>query len=562
MFNLSQKPWFRKFLVSLVGKPLLKDFNKKSMHIRETQEELFKKFLEDSKDTVFGKKMNFKNIKTYQDYIKAVPVMDYEAHRPYINRMMKGETDILFPGKPIIYNTTSGTTSKPKMIPISPEYFTRGTQNINKLWLYSAMKDNPNIYNGKSLSYVAPAVEGEVEDGTPYGSVSGLGFSNIPKILKSTYSAPYPVVCIKNYDLKFYAIMRYALACNITIMIVLNPATYLRMQKCVMDEIEDMIRDIHDGTLRKDASLALPPEHKEECLALLKPQPDRAKELERLYKSHGEELRFKHYWPDIWLINIWKQGNFKLMLPKLDGFFPEKTVYRAFGYQASEGRTGITLGNDWDYSALGTHAFFFEFIEESKRNEENPLTLMAHQLEKGKKYYLLLNNGSGLYRYDMNDIVEVSGFYNEVPCIKFIQKGEGITSLTGEKLSEIQVIDAVKAVTDDLDFKIEFYLMYCDFKEHKYKFFIEYGEKIPESKKEKFIIALDNKLKEFNEEWETKRGTGRLDIPGLYELQTSSQSRMKENLVQQGLARAAQFKDLYLTKKENIYKELLKLKKQ
>jgi hypothetical protein len=562
MGKLSDKPWFRKFLVSLVGKPLLKQFNKKSKCVQKTQEKLLKKFIDTSRDTVIGKEMGFGSIKSFEDYKKAVPIMNYEDHRPYIDRMMKGETDVLFPGKPIIYNTTSGTTSKPKMIPISEEYFERGTQDVNKLWLYSALKDNPNIYNGRSLSYVAPAVEGQVEDGTPYGSVSGLGFSNIPNILKATYSGPYHIVCIKNYDLKFYAIMRYALAESITIIICLNPSTYLRMQKCVMDEIEDMIRDIHDGTLRKDVADALPPSHKAECLAWLTPDPERARELESLYIMHGENLRFKHYWPDIWLINVWKQGNFRLMLPKLDGYFPEKTVYRAFGYQASEGRMGVTLGNDWAYSALGTHAFFFEFIREQDRHQEHPDTLMAYQLEEGKRYYLLQTNGSGLYRYDMNDIIEVVEHYNEVPCIKFIQKGEGITSLTGEKLSEIQVIDAVKAVTEEQGMEIEFYVLYCDFKDYKYKFFVEFAGKTEQKKLENFILSLDNKLKEYNEEWETKRGTGRLDMPEIFILQKDSQTRLKENLVKKGLAREAQFKDLYLTKKMDVYEELVRLKKR
>lgn len=561
MIKLSNKPWFRKFLISLVGKPLLKEYNEKSRKVKETQEQVLNSFIDMSKNTVYGKDHGFDKIRNYEDFKKAVPIRNYEGHRIYIERMMKGEQDVLFPGKPIIYNTTSGTTSKPKMIPVSEEYFKRGTQSLNKLWLYSALKDNPNIYNGKSLSYVAPAVEGYTEDKTPFGSVSGLGFSNIPGILKSTYSAPYPIVCIKDYDLKFYAIMRYAIAEDITIIVALNPSTYVRMHNCVMGNIEDMIKDVRNGTLKQEVANAIPEEHRAECLSWLKPNPERAKELERLYLEHGENLRFKHYWPNIWLINIWKQGNFKLMLPKLDGFFPEKTVYRAFGYQSSEGRSGLTLANDWLHSALATHAFFFEFIEETEKNSENPNTLLAHELEEGKKYYLLQTNGSGLFRYDMNDIIEVVGFYNQVPLIRFVQKGEGITSLTGEKLSEIQVIDAVKAVSKKLDITVEYYTMYCDFDEHKYKFFAEYEKDTPQDKKKSFITSLDETLKKYNEEWETKRGTRRLDIPEIYELVENSQDKLKENLVKKGLAREAQFKNLFLTKKKDVYKELKKLSK-
>ena len=562
MFNLKDKPWFRKFLISMVGKPAYKEYVKKSHDVKGTQLGLFNGMLRSCEETVFGKEHNFKKIKTYDDYKKALPVSHFEEHRPYIDRMMKGEADVLFPGKPIIYNTTSGTTSKPKMIPLSADFFRSGTSRMNKLWLYSALRDNPHIYDGKSLSYVAPAVEGHVEDGTPFGSVSGLAFKNIPSILKRTYSAPYPIVEIKNYDHKFYAMMRYALPENITIIIALNPSTYLRLHKTVMDEFDDLIKDIHDGTLREDVAEGIPADDREECLAWLQPRPERAKFLEKLMSEHKENLRPKHFWPDLALINLWKQGNFKQMLPKLDGFFPDKTVYRAFGYQASEGRAGLILGNDWDYSALASHAFFFEFIEEKDKELKDPPTLLAHELEEGKRYYLILNNLSGLYRYDMNDIIEVCGFYNQVPLFRFIQKGEGITNLTGEKLSEIQVIDAVRAVAGKKNIGVEYYTMYCDFDRQDYKFFIEYAPDTPENVKSSFAADLDLKLKEFNSEWEARRGTGRLDLPGCFELESNSQTLLKECLVKKGKAREAQYKNLYLTRKKDVFEELMDLRKK
>lgn len=120
-----------------------------------------------------------------------------------------------------------------------------------------------------------------------------------------------------------------------------------------------------------------------EILSKLKPNPKRASELVALRHQFGENLRPKHYWPNLKCANTWKQGNCAQVLPRLDGYYPEGASIREFGYQASEARAGMVLGNDWDSSVLAIHIYHFEFVEESRRNDENPITLLAHQLKKG-----------------------------------------------------------------------------------------------------------------------------------------------------------------------------------
>jgi hypothetical protein len=142
------------------------------------------------------------------------------------------------------------------------------------------MKDNPSIYDGKSLSAVTPAVEGNVEDGTPYGSISGVVYRNIPSILKKTYSTPYPVICIPDLPKKYYAMMRCALACDITFIICPSPSNLLRFHQTVMESSGDLVKDIHDGTLRADVAGQLPAADRHEILAGFTPDPQRAKALE------------------------------------------------------------------------------------------------------------------------------------------------------------------------------------------------------------------------------------------------------------------------------------------
>jgi hypothetical protein len=559
--GLSDKPWFRKFLLTLVSKKLYKKFIDQTKSPFAAQEVLLKSIIENNKDTAFGKDHNFDRINTFEDYIKNVPIRDFEGHRPYIDRIINGEENILFPGRPLMYNMTSGTTSKPKMIPISNEYFETSISELSKIWLYSCLIDNPNIYDGKSLSAVSPAVDGYEKDGTPFGNISGVTLKNIPKVLKSTFSCPYSFICIKDYKKKYYAIMRAAVEVNITIIISPSVSNIERFHESFMTNFSDMIKDIREGTLRKDVLAEISEEDKDEAINFFKPNPKRAKELEDLMAAHKEKLRPKHYWPNVGCINIWVQGNFTLLLPKIADYFTEKTAKRAFGYQTSEGRIGMVLGNDWDYSVFALHAYLLEFIEEKEKEQKNPKIYKLHELQQGKRYFIIFTNGSGLFRYDINDIIEICGFYNDTPIFKFIQKGEGVTSITGEKLTEQQVIEGIKKTSDDLGVKVEFYNMFCDLKGHSYKLFIEYEEKTKKDKKAKFLESFDSILKTFNPEYEAKRGSGRLDAPEIYELQSGAYEKLKSSLVAKGVAKDGQYKDMYLSKKPDILEELKTLKK-
>lgn len=559
MGGISQKAWFRKALVSLAGRPRLKEFNKMSCNLKSTQELLLKRIIHSCKNTAFGKAHDFGKIKTIHDYRKAVPIGDFERHRIFVDRMCKGEENVLFMGKPLFYNTTSGTTAKPKLIPVSKDYFENAYSGLSKLWLYTCLRDNPSIYDGKSLSAVSAAEEGCVADGTPYGSISGMVYKNIPAVLKSTFCTPYQLICIQDYLKKYYAMVRCALESNITIIVSPSPSNILRFHQTIMEYYPELVKDIHDGTLRKDIVTDIAPDNRESVQAYFKPNPQRAKELEKIYSKYGDLLRPKHYWPRLALVNTWKQGNFALLLPKLHGFFSESAVVRAFGYQASEARAGIVMGNEWDYSVLAAHIYHFEFIEENAKDQQNPPVVLPGDVEVGKRYYIIFTNGSGLYRYDINDIVEIVGFYNQIPLFKFIQKGEGVTNLTGEKLSEIQIIQAVNEAAQQQGVTIEFYTMICDKDDFCYKLFVEFTPHTAQEKKGAFHAAVDSRLRSINLEYEVKRGTNRLSPPHIYELAENSHERQKEILIAQGLARAGQYKETYLSTKKELLTILEKL---
>jgi hypothetical protein len=547
-----KRQWLKKAIIGLIGRPLAREFDRASKDVAGTQQKLLDKMLRDCRDTAFGRDHGFGDIRTPEEYREAVPIRDFEGHRPYVERMMQGEADILFPGRPLFYNTTSGTSNKPKQIPISRDYFDNGHKKISRLWFYSCLRDNPGLFSGLNLSAVGAAVEGHVDDGTPFGSLSGVTYRNIPSVLEDVYATPYPVLCIEDYQTKYYGMMRYALAGDVTYIVAANPSSLLKFHQVVMESWSDLIRDIREGTLRGDVVDAIEPAERMEVLAALRPDPERAAELERLLAEHGDGLRPKHYWPRLKCINTWKQGNCAQLLPKLEGYFPEDTAIREMGYQASEARAGVTLRNDWDCSALAANIYYFEFIEESERDADDPQILLAHELEQGRRYYIIVSNMSGLYRYDINDVIEVTGFYNQVPLFKFVRKGDGFTSLTGEKLTETQLLQAMDEVVAQTGVEVEHYTMCCDERSYVYKLFVEFRGEVEAGDKLAFTRALDDRLKVINPEYECKRGSERLAAPILCELPRDSYERVKDALVARGMAREGQYKSVYLQRKPEV----------
>jgi hypothetical protein len=113
-----RNPVVKKIALSLAGSPALRMLYRSSRQIVSEQNRVLNEIVNSCKDTAFGKEHGFKSIKNIKDYRNAVPIRDFEGHRSYIERMCRGESDVLFSGKPIFYNTTSGTTKKPKLIPV------------------------------------------------------------------------------------------------------------------------------------------------------------------------------------------------------------------------------------------------------------------------------------------------------------------------------------------------------------------------------------------------------------------------------------------------------------
>jgi hypothetical protein len=543
-------------LVAIPGSRRYKHFVHAAKNAEATQLAVLFKILNFAQSSVFGKEHGFAQIASYEEYKEQVPMMDYEALRPYIERHLKGEADVLFPGKPLMYNCSSGTTSKPKLIPVTPYNFETTIKGRSKLWLYGIMRDYPGIYSGKSLGVVSPAEEGVTEDGTPFGSLSGLVRKNLPPFINLTHSSPYNVALISDYAARTYAVCRFALPSDISIIITGNPATVLNIAVKTDQFKEDLLRDINDGTLKKD--LPIEPAIRAELEGVIRPAAERARELEAIITTSGKLLP-SDYWPNLKLIHTWTNGNTGLVVPKLKAWFKEETPVLDFGYVSSEIlSTDLMVPGDGG-SVLALESGFFEFVRYEDEDKSDKQYLMAHELLAGEKYFIYVTTYSGLYRYDMNDVIEVIGFFQQAPIIKFLFKGKGIANMQGEKLSEAQFIEAVGMARTETGVQYDFFIGYADLEQSRYQLFVEFINNPTAAEQAAFGTALDEALCTVNVEYASKFKSERIRPTEIIPMGREFFTRFRQQRIAEG-AYEGQIKWMHLSTIPEMRDKLVSLK--
>jgi hypothetical protein len=178
------------------------------------------------------------------------------------------------------------------------------------------------------------------------------------------------------------------------------------------------------------------------------------------------------------------------------------------GYQATECRGTIAIEAGTSSGLPPLTGCFFEFVEPALWDAGTPRLLTLEELEVGTRYYILVTTASGLYRYFMNDLVEVTGVFRRTPLLKFVQKGKGVTNLTGEKLYEAQVIDAVQYALGASGAKASFFMLIADEQRLAYSLVIECDGEAPDM--HALAGTVDRRLAELNLEYHAKRDSGRL----------------------------------------------------
>jgi hypothetical protein len=355
------------------------------------------------------------------------------------------------------------------------------------------------------------------------------------------------VFAIEDYEAKYYTLLRLAAGQDISCIATVNPSTIVLLADRLARHTEAIIRDVRDGLLSPD--FAVPAALR--ASLHLRPDPERARRLERAAASGDGVLRPGLAWPRLAAIGCWKGGTVGAYLAKFETYFPQGPPIRDLGYYATELRGSVPLSDQGDAGVAAVTTNVLEFYPAGEdRTPQGRELLGVEQLEVGQRYFVYVTNASGLYRYDMNDIVEVAGHYQQTPLIRFIQKGKGVVSYTGEKLYEVQVIAAVEQALAALRGRYHFIAAVAELVDGaipRLVFLIEFDDQIADHDGSALVDRLDASLGDQNDEYQAKRKSLRYGSPIIRAVRFGEFDRYRRRMVETGQRADGQFKVLRLT---------------
>src|SRR5262245_8840216 len=168
--------------------------------------------------TEYGRQYGFAKITDLKTYREAVPVVTYDAIHDRIERVTRGEKNVLTAEDPVMFAQTSGTTGAAKLLPVTPTCQGRDHADQMRTWLYHAQRSHPHMFHGTVIGLVSPAVAGKTSAGIPYGSTSGMMYRDMHPLVRRAYAIPYAAFEIDDYEAQYYTIMRFGLAADATLL--------------------------------------------------------------------------------------------------------------------------------------------------------------------------------------------------------------------------------------------------------------------------------------------------------------------------------------------------------
>ena len=319
----------------------------------EDQQSIFEYLLKAGSKTEFGKEHGFSDIKTYQDFIRQVPIRDYEAFKPYIEKIKQGKHNVLWKGQPLYFAKTSGTTSGVKYIPISKDSISNHINTArNALLCYMAETGNTKFADGK-LIFLSGSPTLERVGGIPTGRLSGIVNHHIPNYLRSNQMPSYETNCIEEWEAKLDKIVQETLHQRMTLISGIPPWVQMYFDRLNQQSGKKI------GELFPDFSVMVQ--------GGVNFEPYKAK----LFESIGRKVDCVE------------------LFPASEGFF---------AFQDSQHAAGLLLNTD--------SGIFYEFVPAAEIFSTNPTRLSLQDVKLGENYAMIVNNNAGLWGYNIGDTIK------------------------------------------------------------------------------------------------------------------------------------------------------------
>jgi hypothetical protein len=521
-------------LLTVVAERARENFVKKTRQTDAVQETFLRKLLWVYKDTELGCEYKLRDIKTIDQFREQVPILPYSGYETYVERIVRGEKNILTPDSVVYLNTTSGSTGKQKLIPITQRFQNSlGWANLTCIgFLNQALRSRGKKF-GKLLVTNTAQITGRTTGGIDYGP-GGTGVLHMGKFFyEQLFAHPYETLKVSDSIARHYLCLLFSL-CNPSMRgIIANfPMLILRTCNYLERYASELIQDIEKGTIASWLPLET------ELRSILEQRwvanSRRAEQLREIWRLQGR-LTPKLAWPDLSYIATARGGTSDFYFERFPSYLGDTPVFGAV-FATAEGTLSIYHDLDNDGSILAIETGFFEFIPEEQWEAEHPKTLLATEVQPGKLYRILMTNYSGFYRYDIGDVVEVLGFYEQAPLIVFRYRRGGLLSSTTEKTTEFHATQVMQALQQEFGIPLEDFcitLSENEFPAH-YLVNIELAPGETLSNPQAFLVSFERKLKEINVYYASKR-RDQVPPPRLRILEPGSFAIVRQRQLQKGI---------------------------
>jgi len=477
----------------------------------------------------FGKISNPKVFK------RKVPVMEYEGYEKWLIRIMNGEDSVLTQEPVSILEPTSGSTAGTKLIPYTKSLQKDFLKGIRP-WIFDLILKG-ETFRGSAYWSITPFQKTDIQT----KSQIAIGFKNDSEyfgnleqmIIGRILSVPSEVCEISEIENFRYATIIFLVSDRlISFISIWNPTFLSIMLKYMLEWKEQIVEDIRFGRItfpkKMNALLAKRLEDK------LEPNEERARELAIAFEGIEEKLNFSLIWPNLSIISCWADGNSLSYAEKIAEFFPD-VIVQPKGLLATEAIISFPFIGKRG-SLLSVRSHFFEFIEQKEVNLGEQEIKLAHQLEIGKRYSVVVTTGGGLYRYQIGDIVEIVGFYLSCPLIRFVCRSNNVSDLFGEKVNEKFLEMILKLNFEKYSIKTKFFMIAPDENEIgqiAYTLFIEFGKNENISKINFLCEDLEKSLHE-NFHYSYCRSLGQLNSFQVFLIEKSGEEDYINHCVSNG----------------------------
>ncbi len=355
---------FRSAIIRPFAKSIARSIDRWSADAVVRQEKIFQNLIFCATETAFGRDHGFSNIRTYEDFKKAVPIRDYEGLKNYVEKIKNGEKDVLWPGVPAYFAKTSGTTSGVKYIPMSKEstplHF--GTAR-NATFNYFACTGNGRWLDGKMI-FLSGSPELDEIAGIPTGRLSGISNHLVPGWLRTNQLPSWNTNCIEDWEEKLERIVDETVNADMRLISGIPPWVQMYYERLLERTGKSTVKEIF-------------PNFSLFVYGGVNFEPYRTK-LEALVGSTVDSVE---------------------TYPASEGFIAFQDVF-------SGGTTSSRATTDAGLLLNADAGMFFEFVPADEIFSENPTRLWLRDVEIGVNYALILNTNAGLWGYNIGDTVQ------------------------------------------------------------------------------------------------------------------------------------------------------------